>query len=159
MPIKLTDDNVEEYVAFFTEHVHGEGGPFLAIEEDRPQADTFPANLTVTTCDPREGEGLKAKVGRVLEEEQIKPEHRYIERHLKFEIGWPLTTIHKDERGRWVILGTVLYSDHIFRAAFAVTRDGMVEMLEDQPLNDPVFAQIRLAWPKGPGGDGGQTGG
>jgi len=154
--LKLDDDSVEEYVAFFTEHVHGDGGPFLVIEEDEPQAEAFPDNLTVRTHDPREGEKLREKVAEFLKREQVTPDRRYVERPFRAEIGWPLTRVPEDntsDKTCWVVLGTVFYSSQLFRVAFKVESDGPIDMLAEQLLSEQVFTPIQLAWPRGPIGD------
>jgi ATP-dependent Zn protease len=46
----------------------------------------------------------------------------------------PLRAGPKDDRGRWTFEGSVAYDGGLFRATFAVEPDGLVEMVDDEPV-------------------------
>jgi len=48
----------------------------------------------------------------------------------------PLTALPGEDRGRFRVEATVAYDDTLFKAHFAVQRDGQIEMTDDSPLGE-----------------------
>ena len=109
-PIHLTSENVLSYLVFFTFFVRGEEGPFHCIEflDD-------PLIAEIMSADEENPDLLSA---RAAVEATIRP----------------LTLEEIDDQGRYLCDGVVFYSNAIFAANFAVQPDGMVEMLDDEPI-------------------------
>jgi hypothetical protein len=63
----------------------------------------------------------------------------------------PLTIRSIDGAGRWVIEGSVAYEGYFFLATFAVAPDGLIEMVDDEPVGPldgitvPEYPALELA--------------
>lgn len=101
-PIKITEDNVLEYLRFFCFFVRGEEGPFLIAE---------------SLDDPYIPTEMDAQSRTVLEG-TVRP--------ASFEGVNPA--------GDMLCEGVVFYSNALFIAHFAVKPNGMIEMLDDDPI-------------------------
>jgi hypothetical protein len=135
-PIELRPGTVEEYVGFFCEHVHGDGGGFYVIEEesveggDRRASDEG-SSLVLRASDVREG--------------PLLADHRRDEVFVQAELAWPITVIEAREEGT-TALTTCIYANEAFRAAFWVQADGGIQMVEDLHVPGVSLDGPELQW-------------
>lgn len=111
-PIRLTADNVLNYLLFFCCFVHGDDGPFYLLERADHPLLNFP---------------MDAETRRVLE-----------------SCARPPTLIGKDEDGRYLCEGVEFYGNALFTARFAVGDDGVIEMVDDDPIAADLPARVRI---------------
>jgi ATP-dependent Zn protease len=60
----------------------------------------------------------------------------------------PLTFQGRGQDDSWQYQGTVIYSDVVFKAVFAVQKDGQMEMLDDEPLLNNIPKRLQPASPQ-----------
>ena len=102
-PIEVTDDNVLDYLRFFTYFVQGDEGPFLIVEDlEHPALDT----------------------------EKLTPSHRLA---LEETIRPPVFD-GREADGAMLATASILYGADLFTARFSITRNGMIEMIDDEPV-------------------------
>lgn len=102
-PIKVTEENVLDYLRFFCYFVHGDEGPFLIVEDiNHPALDT--AKLDDST--------------RKVIEGALRP--------TQFE--------GRTQEGAFEASAMVLYGNALFSARFSMTENGMIEMIDDEPV-------------------------
>lgn len=106
-PIKVTEENVLEYLRFFCFFVRGEEGPFLIAE---------------TTDDPYMPKDLDPQTQSVIDNTV---------REAAYE-GKSADGPNGEEY--FLCDGVVFYSNALFIANFAVQPSGMIEMLDDEPI-------------------------
>jgi ATP-dependent Zn protease len=63
------------------------------------------------------------------------------------ELIQPLTFQGRGADDSWQYQGTVIYSDVVFKAVFAVQKDGQMEMLDDEPLLNNIPKRLQPASP------------
>ena len=102
--VTLTDETAEAYLRFFLLFLRADYGAFTLVDS--------PAQL-----EP-EIEDTEGSVTLTSMRSTVKP----------------LTRDDLEGEGRWVFEGTVAYNVTLFNAKFAVTADGVVEMIDDEPL-------------------------
>lgn len=125
--LTLTNENADDYLRFFCSAVHGQEGPFLVLEEEN--------FARLLSADHQE------KVRRALNNAQLKiqsedkPEVQA--EFAKFSNPFPASSIKR----RKVY---VIYSSALFRAWFAIDKYGMVQMLDDEPIQ----AELAVSIPK-----------
>ncbi len=102
-PIKVTEDNVLEYLRFFCFFVHGDDGPFLIIEDIDDKAFNH-------------GE-MNDTIKGIIEGSVL-----------------PTSYEGRNDNGELQTNGIVLYGDALFSARFSVSENGMIEMVDDDPI-------------------------
>lgn len=110
-----TPEAAAEYVRLFTSAVHGDEGPFAIIENRERLAELTGSALDdgspihdLTRSVPEDGPPIRKKLRPV----EISPR----------------------EGDGWDAKACVLYGDALFDATFALTPNGMIEMIDDVPL-------------------------
>jgi ATP-dependent Zn protease len=114
-PLELTEATVHDYIRFFFYFVRaGDGGAFVVVES--------PDDIELDAA------AIAAQDGAVdLEEATARlTEARNLVK--------PLKTQSVDAQGRWVVEATVAYDGALFGTPLAVSADGTIEMLDDDPL-------------------------
>ena len=130
--LALTESTVEDYVRYFMYFVRGEAGAFVLIESEDHVA------LGESGGGSPEGNGGSvAGDASVLETRLLAVRGR----------ATPLTIRETDEHGRWVIECSVAYEGHFFLATLAVASDGIVEMIDDEPIESLEGLSVREYWP------------
>ena len=108
--LELTQSLICDYIRFFFYFVRGEEGPFVLIE-------------STNEVEPQAGVGDWG-------EEQDK----------WFEVARdrarPLRMRGRDEEGRWLVDATVAYAEALFDTSLAVAADGLIDMVDDEPVAD-----------------------
>ena len=120
--LELTATTVADYVGFFFYFLRADDGAFVLIEsgdEVQPAADTEEG-------DADDDETLTLGAARAT--------------------AHPVSIRGLDDAGRWLLDATVTYGGHLFTASVAVESDGVVEMIDDEP----VGALGRLVVPQAP---------
>jgi hypothetical protein len=145
------DGSLQEYLAFFCEHVHGASGPFTLIETGTaPVAEPL---LVPAAEDVRPGHVLQ----RFMDEQTqgLHPSRHLPSGHAPaITVGHPVIVLARVALGQldparqemcevWPCIATVVYAGSVFRSLFAVQDDGMVHMLEDGPVS--AILRIRVA--------------
>ncbi len=138
LPIRLDDENVEEYLNFFCEHVHGEMGGFYVVESaSRPV-----------------GSGSIETLHLIAEDKRVGPALSSIERSRKDRldafpsavIAHPVINLERNSKDRRTLLATVCYAGSIFRVSFSVRDSGMIDMLEDKVVEGCAVEGLTLRW-------------
>lgn len=107
-PVDITSDNALHYLRFFTFFVRGEEGPFVIAES--------PNDVYVPKLDDM-ARGMRDSMRSVFAGTLRPAEY-----------------VGKDEMGNHLCDAVVYYSNALFNANFVVRADGMVEMLDDEPI-------------------------
>lgn len=110
----FSPSEVRDYVRFFCQFVHGDEGPFRIIEPRKKGDELLPK--------------LSRYAGRVEDDQRML---------LSYEIGdraEPLTIERFTPGGQAHVRGLVFYGENIFRALFSVDPEGLIEMVDDEPL-------------------------
>jgi hypothetical protein len=110
--LALTDSTVADYVRFFFYFLRADEGAFVLIENS---AEIGPGEA---------GEHEAAVEGESLSLEAARS-HAH-----------QLTMTGKDEEGRWLFDATVAYGGACFTCSIAVRPDGVVEMIDDDPIGE-----------------------
>jgi hypothetical protein len=139
LPVRLSAANVEDYLVFFCEHVHGDEGGFYIIEEAPGDERPLPDGLTLRNCDERVGQGVRAHLPGIDRFETLP----------RAEIPMPVTLLPARDGGGWPMLATVIYGGEAFRAAFVVRETGEVEMAQDELLDGCALRPLDLRWTPG----------
>lgn len=117
--INLDDDNINDYLTFFCEHVHADLGAFQIINliEDIIWLEEF------------ETEDSQQSIFN-----QVKAHYQSIEQSIK------------KEDDSWLINRLIHYGGHLFEATFKIYNNGTIEMLRDKPLdtNLPTYSLSTL---------------
>jgi AAA+ superfamily predicted ATPase len=119
--LALTDDNVLFYAVWFCRFVHGDEGPFWVVLHPDDLNDGGPKRPDAGGSRP--------------------PEVYILE---------PVVTRRADGPG-WSLTLSVQYGEALFKATFNVPPDGVIEMVEDEPLTaglafDPARNEKPLDW-------------
>jgi AAA+ superfamily predicted ATPase len=120
--VKLTDGTVLDYLRFFTFFLRSSEGAFNLIEA--------PSEIVTRAHDEHDDAWFEAKRD-VLDFETAQLWLRL--QTVRSRVVPIAIRKEKDPDGRWVIDASVAYGGELFKAAFAVSPDGLVEMLEDRP--------------------------
>lgn len=106
----LADQAMLDYVRFFTYFVRGDGGPFtiVAAQHEIQLAGAAP---DLPGSEARTDVLARCRAGVV-----------------------PLTGTGLRDDGRYGVQATIAYGGGLFAARFAVERNGLIEMVEDEPL-------------------------
>jgi hypothetical protein len=136
IPLKLSRANVEDYLAFFLEHVHGDEGGFYVIEEDSGDERSFPDRLNAFNRDERVGRPIRDKI----------PGLNAFETFPRAEVPMPITLLPVSKDHAWTLLATLVYAGQAFRAAFELLDDGAVAMLADGPLEGCALRPMQTRW-------------
>jgi AAA+ superfamily predicted ATPase len=124
--LALSDANVHDYVRFFLYFVRGESGAFVLVESEN--------EITVDDEVGAEGDGSEPRARLAKLASRVTP----------------LTIREIDDTGRWVLDCTIAFDGALFLATLAVTRDGNVDMTDDEPiealesLSVPELASLEL---------------
>jgi ankyrin repeat protein len=109
-PLRLSAQNVLDYLFYFCFFVRGQEGPFYLLDSlEDPRLQSLWEN--------RERDPALSSAAVVVEACVRSPEFLGV-----------------DENGQFRASGVVFYSNAIFTADFAVQPSGMVEMLDDEPV-------------------------
>ncbi len=119
--LALTDATVLDYLRFFTYFLRSTEGAFNVIEA--------PTEITTKKHDEHDDAWFEAKRD-VLDFETARLWLRL--QNVRSHVA-PLTVRKKDDDGRWIVDGAVAYGSQLFKASFAVSPDGPVEMVNDEP--------------------------
>ena len=117
--LALTDATVMDYLRFFLYFLRSTEGAFTLIES--------PAEITAAGHDDAWFEQYRDEVDFDVARLSLRLQaarSRVV----------PPKTRPTDETGRWLIDGTVAYGGHLFLATFAVSPNGFVEMVDDNPV-------------------------
>jgi AAA+ superfamily predicted ATPase len=117
--LALTDATVQDYLRFFLYFLRSTEGAFTLIES--------PAEITAAGHDDAWFEQYRDKV-------DFDAARLWLRLQAVRSRVVPPKTRHTDESGRWLIDGTVAYGGHLFLATFAVAPNGLVEMVDDNPV-------------------------
>ena len=145
--------SLQEYLAFFCEHVHGEDGAFALIETETLSGGTI--QLVPAAHDLRPGARLN-KFEDSIANQVRQGRHLRLE-HVKADIAHPqivrppemLSSFSKrDQADEEVcpVIATVLYSDYAFRALLVIDMDGLPIMVEDEVLPDASLEVLVAGW-------------
>lgn len=106
----LADEAMLDYVRFFTYFVRGDSGPFtiIAAQHEIQQAGTEP---DLPGSETRTGVLARCRAGVV-----------------------PLSGMGLRDDGRYGVQATIAYGGGLFAARFAIERNGLIEMVEDEPI-------------------------
>lgn len=107
----LTTETVEDYARFFLYFLRTSSGAFVLVEH--------PDEIAV-----RDAPNSNGNVGDLTTRCAT----------LRGRVH-PLATRGSDDAGRWLFDATVAYDDALFSASFAVSSDGGMEMVDDEPLD------------------------
>lgn len=127
-PIKITEENVLEYLRFFCFFVRGEEGPFLIAESaDDPyipkNVDERTKSVIEGTIRPASYEGIgdtsDPKLLKALQQSNLDP-----------------------SREVFMCDAVVYYSNALFIANFAVHAGGMIIMLDDEPIAADLSVKV-----------------
>lgn len=162
--VRLTDDNVEEYAAFFCSQTVFSSenlapSAFVPVEEDGKQALSFPACLDAKTYDTRGGDSVMNKLLADPRLGGVNASTRHASSFPKATIGFPLTAIgkspdHDDASAPadWLLIGTLLYRGEAFRTVLSVAPKGTVTMLQENKIMGAGLWPVSMSWPANPGG-------
>ena len=132
--IVLTSDNAEDYLRFFVFFLRSGGASFQLIEDQEDIGGPVAGRSDHDVSGDGDDHILTLEEARSF-----------------------VTALHFDEdedeeakgfasEDPWQFSGSVAYEGELFRARFAVTRDGLVEMIDDEPLGS--LSQLTIpAWP------------
>ncbi|BBZ45230.1 hypothetical protein MPRM_25110 [Mycobacterium parmense] len=108
--LELTESTVADYVRFFFYFLRADDGAFVLIES----ADEVHAPADVEERDEGGDDTLSLKAARAT--------------------ARPLSARGLDDTGRWLLDAAVTYGGHLFTCSLAVESDGVVEMMDDEPI-------------------------
>jgi hypothetical protein len=134
-PLALeSEDQARSYLSFFCGCVNGEEGPFVVVETaeqllDRWSGAALPEDI-VEKIRPMSMAAGPARTkgqdeGTIVVDGKVKPETDSGERALP----------------AWEAEAVVLYGDGLFQSSFAIWPNGMIEMLDDDPLETDLPVQ------------------
>jgi ATP-dependent Zn protease len=129
--LALTDATVHHYIRFFLYFMRGDEGAFVLIET--------PSEITAGEGGDHSFEQDGGPADAELSGLQMRCAN------VRSRVT-PLTTRTIDERGRWVVDGSVAYNGVFFVVSLAVSPDGEVEMIDDEPVD----TLDQLSVPEGP---------
>ena len=118
--LKLNDDNVVDYLTFFTFFVRGEEGPFYIPRS--PDSPYLPTTLR--------------------RDEEVK-EDKVADTVARFaDIFQSPRVFEQGDESVWFVSAIVHYSNAVFNSDFEIQRGGMVEMKRDTPVMADLPAKI-----------------
>ncbi|MES2442070.1 MAG: hypothetical protein V4574_04505 [Pseudomonadota bacterium] len=132
--LKLTEPVVEEYLAFFDDHLAADGALFLLIEHDEAAKGPY-SQLTPHAADMRDPE-----VAKILDPEGVRGPY------VRAEIAQPITLLTFEPGERAVMIASVAFRNFAFRAAFGVSAQGFVDMLDDTPVEQAALTEVTHGW-------------
>ena len=117
--LSLTDTTVLDYVRYFLYFLRSDEGAFTAIES--------PAEVQAAGHDDAWFDQYRDQLN--LDVAQLWMRLQTVRGQVT-----PLRIEKRDDDGRWIIDGRVAYGGSLSKVSFAVSAGGLVEMLDDEPI-------------------------
>ncbi len=136
--LSLTAASAADYLRFFCYFLRANDEPFRIIESDDELTATDFADETILRSAAAGGDA------------QAKPVWENLQA-ARAGVG-PLRTNTTEQGARFLFSAAVVYGVHRWAAVFAVTSEGAVEMVDDQPVTElvgvqaPTYPKLRPEW-------------